>query len=203
MRLSVLFLGLIGASLSGCETSDPCVLRQAACLDVSLIGEKTDSLGAPIAYRDVAVRVCSGPKNASLDCAEGQTAAGCTEQWAQSDALTLTAVASYSANVQGLVSFQLPASFNDLADDPPNAVDNLDPTARVARLKTLRDQDPRAVRIFVTQNQGSAAQVVWDSRCAENLFSQDQWSKLKYYRVGKNDYVPVFASMKRAKTSAP
>lgn len=55
---------------------------------------------------------------------------------------TLTAVAAYSANVQGLVSFQLPSSFNEQTDEPPLEVDSLDAVARKARLLMLRDRDP-------------------------------------------------------------
>jgi len=116
---------------------------------------------------------------------------------------TLTAVAAYSANVQGLVSFQLPSSFNEQIDEPPLEVDSLDAVARKARLLMLRDRDPRAVRILITQPQSSGALTVWDSRCEEDLFSDDEWSKLKYYRVGKNEYRSVFAPLRKAQTSTP
>ena len=189
---------------SGCETNDPCVLRQAACVDISLIGKKTDPSGAPIAYRDLSVKVCSGPAAASSPCSEGQAPPSCgMELGSTMSPQTLTAVAAYSANVQGLVSFQLPSTFNEQVDQPPTEVDSLDAAARKARLLMLRDQDPRAVRILVTQPQSSGAVTVWDSRCEEDLFSDDEWSKLKYYRVGKNEYRSVFAPLRKAQTSTP
>lgn len=200
----VLGSGLVAlGALASCETSDPCVLRQAACLDVSLIGNKSDATGAPIAYRDVSIKVCSGAANASLPCLEGQVAQGCTAELASSPSQTLSAVAAYSANVQGLVSFQLPSGFNDQVDHPPTEVDNMDAGARQARLKVLRDQDPRAVRILVTQTQARGTVVAWDSRCEEDRFSDDEWAKLKYYRVAKNEYLPVFALLRQAQTSVP
>lgn len=200
-----LLFGMLGLGLtSGCETNDPCVLRQAACVDVSLIGKKTDASGAPIAYRDLSVKVCSGPSVASAPCSEGMAPPSCGSELAStSSPQTLTAVAAYSANVQGLVSFQLPASFNDEQDEPPTEVDSLDAAARKARLLMLRDRDPRAVRIFVTQPQSAGQVTVWDSRCEEDLFSSDEWSKLKYYRVGKNEYRSVFAPLRKAQTQTP
>ncbi len=189
---------------SGCETNDPCILRQAACVDVSLIGKKTDAMGGPIAYRDLSVKVCSGPGMSNTACSEGQAAPACVGELASTaEPQTLTAVAAYSANVQGLVNFQLPTAFNDQEDQPPTEVDSLDAAARKARLLMLRNTDPRAVRIVVTQPQGTGAVTVWDSRCEEDLFSDDEWSKLKYYRVGKNEYRSVFAPLRKAKDSTP
>lgn len=200
-----ILVGLLSlGATSGCETNDPCVLRQAACVDVSLIGKKTDAMGAPIAYRDLSVKVCSGPALASSACSEGMAAPSCSGELAStSEPQTLTAVAAYSANVQGLVSFQLPSAFNDLTDTPPTEVDSLDAASRKKRLLALRDSDPRAVRILVTQPQGNGAVTVWDSRCEEDLFSDDEWSKLKYYRVGKNEYRSVFAPLRKAQTTTP
>ena len=105
--------------------------------------------------------------------------------------------------MQGLVSFQLPSTFNELPDVPPTEVDSLGAAERKARLLMLRNTDPRAVRILVTQPQTSGAVTVWDSRCEEDLFSNDEWSKLKYYRVGKNEYRSVFAQLRKAQTSTP
>ena len=200
-----LLFGMLGMfSTSGCETSDPCTLRQAACVDVSLIGKRTDAMGAPIAYRDLSVQVCSGPAAAAAPCSEGQPPPSCGNELARTmSPQTLTAIAAYSANVQGLVSFQLPSSFNEQIDEPPLEVDSLDAVARKARLLMLRDRDPRAVRILITQPQSSGALTVWDSRCEEDLFSDDEWSKLKYYRVGKNEYRSVFAPLRKAQTSTP
>ena len=200
-----LLVGMFGLGLtSGCETNDPCILRQAACVDVSLIGKKTDATGAPIEYHDLSVKVCSGPSVASAPCSEGMAPPSCGSELASTmSPQTLTAVASYSANVQGLVSFQLPSSCNSEVDDPPTEVDSLDAAARKARLLMLRDRDPRAVRIFVTQPQSSGPITVWDSRCEEDLFSADEWSKLKYYRVGKNEYRSVFAPLRKAQTQTP
>ena len=200
-----IFWGLLslGATV-GCETSDPCVLRQAACVDVSLIGKKSDAMGAPIAYRDLSVKVCEGRALAGTACSEGMAPPSCTGELAgTSEPTTLTAVAAYSANVQGLVSFQLPTAFNERTDTPPTEVDALDAASRKTRLLALRDSDPRAVRILVTQPQGNGAITVWDSRCEEDLFSDDEWSKLKYYRVGKNEYRSVFAPLRKAQTTTP
>lgn len=191
--------------LPGCETSDPCALRQAACLDVVLIGNRDDGMGNPIAYRDLSVQVCPASSGAAADpLAKCDPAAPCgTELAATPMPVSLTAVATYSANVQGLVTFKLPDSFNELPDSPPGpVVDPIDDTdQKIARLKELRSKDPRAVRILVTQA-GQAAPV-WDSRCDEDLFSRDQWTMLRYYRVGKNEYRAVYSPLAAAKTSAP
>ena len=204
--VAALVTGCVLGLGSGCETSDPCALRQAACLDVSLIGNRDDGMGNPIAYRDLTVKVCPlPPGSATADpLAKCDPAAPCgSELAATATPLTLTAFASYSANVQGLVTFRLPDSFNALADDPPGPViDPIDDTdQKILRLKQLRAMDPRAVRIVVSQAGQTAP--VWDSRCDEDLFSRDQWTTLKYYRVGKNEYRAVYASLAAAKTSSP
>ena len=163
-----------------------------------------DAMGAPIAYRDLSVKVCEGRALAGTACSEGMAPPSCTGELAgTSEPTTLTAVAAYSANVQGLVSFQLPTAFNERTDTPPTEVDTLDAASRKTRLLALRDSDPRAVRILVTQPQGNGAITVWDSRCEEDLFSDDEWSKLKYYRVGKNEYRSVFAPLRKAQTTTP
>ncbi len=191
-------------AMTGCETNDPCALRTAACIDVALIGARTDTMGAPIAYRDLSIKICSGPSVSSAPCSEGQAPPSCASELVTTpEPQTLTAVAAYSANVQGLVSFQLPSAFNELPDVPPTEVDSLGAAERKARLLMLRNTDPRAVRILVTQPQTSGAVTVWDSRCEEDLFSNDEWSKLKYYRVGKNEYRSVFAQLRKAQTSTP
>lgn len=203
------FVALAGAAValgSGCETSDPCALRQAACLDVSLIGNHDDGMGNPIVYRDLSVKVCPLPAgSAAADpLAKCDPAAPCgTELASTAMPMTLSAFAPYSANVQGLVTFRLPDTFNGLADNPPGPItDPIDDTdQKILRLKQLRGMDPRSVRIVVTQAGQTAP--VWDSRCDEDLFSRDQWTTLKYYRVGKNEYRAVYASLAAAKTSAP
>ena len=190
---------------SGCETNDPCALRQAACLDVVLIGNRDDGMGNPIAYRDLSVKVCPASSGGTADpTAKCDPAAPCGGELAATPMpVSLTAVASYSANVQGLVTFKLPDSFNALPDTPPGPiVDPIDDTdQKIARLKELRGMDPRAVRILVTQ--AGQTTPVWDSRCDEDLFSRDQWTMLRYYRVGKNEYRAVYSPLAAAKTSAP
>lgn len=207
-RRSLAAAGLVaGAAValgSGCETSDPCALRQAACLDVSLIGNRDDGQGNPIAYRDISVKVCPLPAGSADPMAKCDPAAPCGTELASTPmAMTLTAFAPYSANVQGLVTFRLPDAFNGLADNPPGPLtDPIDDTdEKILRLKQLRGMDPRAVRIVVSQ--AGQTTPVWDSRCDEDLFSRDQWTTLKYYRVGKNEYRAVYASLAAAKTSPP
>ena len=199
-------LVLLPAALSGCETNDPCALRQAACVDVGLMGQRDDGAGNPIAYRDLTVKVCAPDSFTTT----GDPQAKCnrdapcgTELASTPMPLMLQAVGSYSANVQGLVSFKLPDSFNDLADIQPGMQleDLRDNASKIARLKELRKTDPRAVRILVLQAGNNTP--VWDSRCEEDLFSADQWLMLKYYRIGKNEYRAVYADLKAAKTSTP
>jgi hypothetical protein len=191
---------------SGCETDDPCALRQAACLDIVLIGNRDDGKGNPIAYRDLSVQACApNPDPVSRDpLAKCDPMAPCgTVLGATATPLTLTAVAAYSANVQGLVTFKLPDSFNARPDNPPGPqVDAIsDPVAKIAMLKQLRGMDPRTVRILVTQAGQTAP--VWDSRCDEDLFSRDQWTMLKYYRVGNNEYRAIYAPLATAQTTPP
>lgn len=217
---ALLFVGPVVSllpALSGCETNDPCALRQAACLDVVLVGKHDDGQGNPIAYRDLTVKVCasnpaSSMVNASAACnpPNPPTMTMCDQAVPCGDALaqspmpfTLTAVGSYSANVQGVVTFQLPDSFNARTDTPPGPLlDSCpDTDSKINRLKELRGLDPRAVRIQVLQAGQTAP--VWDSRCDEYLFSPDQWTMLNYYRVGKNEYRAVYATLGQAATSPP
>jgi hypothetical protein len=73
-------------------------------------------MGAPIAYRDLSVqdlqRPCRLPRRRA---AKAKPPPSCGSELVAHDVepQTLTAVAAYSANVQGLVSFQLPSSFNE------------------------------------------------------------------------------------------
>jgi hypothetical protein len=204
--------------LSGCETTDPCALREAACVDVVLVGAQTDAMGQPIAYQGLSVSIYApnmqGPStNVQDQCAvnamtmQGEVygselgPVGTTLATTQVPELQL--MAPYSAAVQGKVTFQLPDSFNQLPDNPPaTAIDSLtSDTAKVAELKQLRDSDPRAVRILVTQ--AGQSQSAWDSRCDEDLFSTDEWEMKQYYRVGQNQYIGVMAVLAGAMTSNP
>ena len=206
LGLWALCVGPAAGLLGGCETTDPCALRTAACMDVVLIGNHDDGMGNPIAYRGLTVKACApNPGSPATDpAAKCDPAAPCGTELASTPMpVTLTAVAPYSANLQGLVTFQFPDSFNDRVDTPPGTVvDAIDDTkAKITMLKQLRGTDPRTVRIIITQEGQTTP--VWDSRCDEDLFSNDQWTMLKYYRVGKNEYRSVYAPISTAKTSAP
>lgn len=168
--LLVLNLGLWTA---GCETGDPCVLRQTACMEVHLLGDHAD-LGKTL-YKDIKVTVTSGK-------------AGNNAMLASAQVPELKATAQ--ANVEGMVHLQMPDSFNALPDMPwQPQIDNIaDPMAKVAKLKMLRDTDPRAVHVTVSgTNTDTNKPVAWDSRIDEDLcFSADLWLMHGYYRVGKD-----------------
>jgi len=203
---------LAGLGLAGCETDDPCARRTAACIDVVLIGKKDDGRGNPIAYRGLTVKVyapnpgrtpepddkfCEGQPDLTKAQPYGTELGPAGTELAASAPLELTAAASYSPNIQGMVTFKLPDSFNNLPDDEPDPIiDALSTTKeKVAKLRELRDKDPRSVRIIITQP--GQQKSVWDSRCDEALFdtNPDQWLMWKYYRVGKNEYRGVFAPL--------
>jgi hypothetical protein len=216
--------GLYGAALVGsgllvgCETSDPCALRQAACVEITLVGKRDDGAGNPIAYRNLSVQIfapnSSGPRNGVQDhCTVDMGAAvphlyG-TEMGPLGMALgtqavpDLTLASTYAPAVQGKIAFQLPDSFNALPDtDPATTVDPLpDDTAKVNELQRLRDSDPRAIRILVTQSGQSHS--AWDSRCDEAQFSTDEWEMKQYYRVGHNKAITVLSILEGAQTSTP
>ena len=204
-------LGLVG----GCETEDPCALRQAACVDVTLVGKRDDGIGNAVAYRGLQVSIfapnAAGPQSDVMDGCESGHVYG-TQLGAGGLGTTLASTAvpdllphdsSYLSPVQGLLSFQLPDSFNAIADNPPSdVVDPIPSNAdKITKLKELRDSDPRAIRIIVTQ-QGQTNSV-WDSRCDEALFSTDEWTMKQYYRVGQNKAIPVIAILEGAATSTP
>src|SRR5688572_17468838 len=69
---TLLMAGLAGTT--GCETDDPCARRQAACVDVTLVGRKDDGNGNPIAYRGLEVKIfapnMSGPQTGVIDKCE-------------------------------------------------------------------------------------------------------------------------------------
>lgn len=210
-------IGSIGG-LCGCETNDPCALRQAACIDVLLIGKHDDGTFGPIAYRGLSVQVFapnmpapaqSGMDKCALNMTTQQPHLYGSELGPVGTALVTAPVpefklkADYSAVAQSKVSFQLPDSFNQLPDEKPaDIIDELtDDKAKVAKLKELRNQDPRAVRIIVTQEGKSLS--AWDSRCDEAQFSTAEWTMKRYYRVGHNEYVNAFALLEGADTSTP
>lgn len=194
----------LALTLTGCETKDACALRQAACVDVALLGKRDDGIGNQVAYRNLTIKVFAPNPTASQPAPEGKCVKDGpygADLTASPEPFDLTPQAPYIAGTQGLVSFQLPDAFNDLADNPPGmVVDDLPSTAqKVAKLKELRSQDLRAVRIVVFQD----AKPVWDSRCDEDAFSSDEWTMKKYYRIGKNEYRAVYAALADAMTSAP
>ncbi|MFO0576550.1 MAG: hypothetical protein U1A78_21300 [Polyangia bacterium] len=204
-------LGLLAPILftTGCESEDPCVRRTAACIDVTLIGRRDDGMGNPAVYRDLSVKVCApNPGSSGAKC--GDDACG-TELVRTSEPLTLMPVAPYSNNTQGKISFRLPDSFNELPDlfltddgqrsDLAQEIDALSAPERKARLLSLRDSDPRAIRVLVTQS--GAPKPAWDSRCEEDLFSDDEWAMLRYHRVGKNEARPIPAPLRDGKLATP
>lgn len=175
-------------ALAGCETNDPCALRQAACLDVTLIGAQD-----PIYYRDITVSVTSA---SGAQLVEPQ----------RISELRQTA----PAGVQGLVTFRLPDSFNALDDLQPDKVigDIADPDMKVAKLEELRGKDPRAIRVLVEGTEtggGENAKVRWDSReeeetrlkAAKDDGNTDQWLQERYFRIGKNQYQAAYATLAR------
>jgi hypothetical protein len=165
---------------SACETSDPCILRQAACLDVKLIGNPD-----PYYYQNVTVRVTDRAGKELVP----------PVQMAE---LRATA----RANTETTVSFQLPDSYNALDDiKPKEAIRGLaNDDERIARLEELRDKDPRALRIVVTGTEaggGPPGMVRWDSKeeedwriaAAKMEGNVDPWLHFMYFRVGRNEYV--------------
>ena len=176
-------------TLIACETTDPCALRQAACLDVVLIGAPD-----PVFYRGLTVTI--------------SVAAGGAPLAPPTSIPELRSTAP--AGVQGLVTFQLPASFNDLMDIAPDKVvgEIQDTDAKIAKLDELRGKDLRAIRILVegTESGGGAdAKVRWDSKVEEETRlkaakddgNTDQWLQLRYFRVGKNKYEAAYATLDR------
>lgn len=197
---------------TGCESNDPCVRRTAACIEVTLIGRRDDGMGNPAVYRDLSVKVCApNPQSAGASGAKcGDDVCG-TELVRTSEPLTLMPVAPYSNNTQGKISFKLPDSFNELPDifqtddgqrsDLALEIDGLSAADRKARLLALRDSDPRAIRVLVTQS--GASKPAWDSRCEEDLFSDDEWAMLRYHRVGKNESRPIMAPLRDGRLATP
>lgn len=198
--------------VTGCETDDPCARRQAACVEVTLVGKKDDGNGNPIAYRGLEVKIfapnMSGPQTAVDDKCDsgrvfGSESAPSGSMLAATPLPDLTLRESFSAAIQTKLSFQLPDSFNAIDDVPP--ADIIDPIPvnadKIAKLKELRDSDPRAIRMIVTQS--GQPKTAWDSRCDEGMFSEDEWLMKQYYRVGKNKFIVTIANLEGAMTSAP
>jgi len=203
-------LGLL--ALAGCESEDPCARRQAACIDLTLIGRRDDGNGGAIAYRGLSVSIyapnLTGPSRNQPDKCEAEHVYGSElgpvgTLLASQEVPELKLLEPYAAAVQAKLLFQLSDSFNQVPDMPPSDV--IDPLpnedAKIAALKTLRDEDPRAVRILVLQS--GQEKSVWDSRCDENLYSKDEWLMKKHYRVGANEAISRLAVLEGAKTSAP
>lgn len=174
MKISAILLMTL-SSLGGCESNDPCVLRQAACLDVTLMGKKD-----PVFYRNLTIRVTDG-KGAELGTASKAEVR-----------------ATAAAATQDTVKFVLPDGFNALMDSPPaEAIEKLATDAdKIARLKELRLTDPRAIIVNVEGTEVSGAdmaQVKWNSKDDEACFSDEQWLMQRYYRVGKNESRAAYA----------
>lgn len=206
-------LGLAGLGLSACETDDPCARREAACLDVVLIGKKDDGAGNPIAYRGLQVSVyapnaggatgntlpdkCEITVNGSkmVRRVYGSEMGPVGMTLVSTQVPELTRREAYSPTIQGKLTFQLPAEFNGLADR------DLDDTLiqygsddeRIAALKDLRDRDPRAIRILITQS--GQSKTAWDSRCEEGVYSSSEWLIKRYFRVGRNQHLAAFAPL--------
>lgn len=208
------------ALLGGCETDDPCARRQAACVDVVLVGKRDDGAGGPIAYRGLTVSVFAPNLNGTgaasqSTCDRDMTTAKphlygnelgpVGTSLAASEVPELVLTTPYLATIQGKLTFQLPDSFNSETDRETEYSALLDQqpddASRIAEMKKLRDSDPRALRILVTQ--AGETHSVWDSRCDEEQFSGDEWKQKRWYRAGKNKYVSVMALLEGAKTSAP
>jgi hypothetical protein len=212
VQLAVALLSLPLVLSTGCETNDPCARRQAACVDVTLVGKRDDGNGNPIAYRGLEVKIfapnMSGPQSGVMDKCDTGHLYG-TEMGPVGTSLAtmqvpdLTAPDYYSPAVQGKISFQLPDDFNGLLDSPPaDIVDPItDPGEKIMKLQELRDSDRRAVRIIITQ--AGQPKSAWDSRCDEALFSDDEWTMKGYYRVGMNKSLTVISNLEGAMTSPP
>lgn len=209
--IGFLALGLASALAPGCESTDPCARREAACIEVTLSGKRDDGNGNPVAYRGLNVQVfapnANGPSQTMDQCVPkhlyGADLGPVGTLLASSMVPDLLPSASYTPAVQGKIAFQLPDSFNALDDQQPaDIVDEIPSQSdKIAKLKELRDTDPRAVRIIITQSgQMSSA---WDSRCYEDVFSADQWTMQKYYRVGKNEDRGIQADLENGMTTAP
>lgn len=210
--VSLLALGFAAALGSGCETDDPCARREAACIEVTLTGKRDDGNGNQVAYRNLSVQIFAPNLNGASTMVDDKCVDDHLYGAERGPVGTVLAsvmlpellpAAPYSPAVQGKVAFQLPDSFNQIEDRQP--ADIVDPITnvdeKIARLKELRDGDPRAVRIIITQtDQMNSA---WDSRCFENVFSDDLWTMQKYYRVGRNENRGVQADLEGAVTSAP
>lgn len=218
---AALVLGFLCAGLPACETDDPCARREAACLDVVLIGKKDDGAGNPVVYRGLQVSVfapnmSSTGGNPPADKCEitatggkmvrrvfGSELGPVGMNLATTQVPELSRRESYSPTIQGKLTFQLPAEFNALADRDLD--DELlrfsSDEERVTGLKDLRDRDPRAIRILITQ--AGQTKTAWDSRCEEGVFSSSEWLIKRYYRVGRNQHVAAFAALDGATTASP
>lgn len=210
--VSLLALGFAAALGSGCETDDPCARREAACIEVTLTGKRDDGNGNQVAYRNLNVQIfapnLTGPQTMVDDKCVADHLYGAERgpvgtMLASVTIPELLPASTYAPAVQGKVAFQLPDSFNQIDDQPPADIVDLitNPDAKVAKLKELRDSDPRAVRIIITQTDAMTSD--WDSRCFENVFSDDLWTMQKYYRVGRNEDRGVQADLEGAVPSAP
>lgn len=216
-RLGNALLATVAAALalplvSGCESDDPCARRQAACVEVTLVGKKDDGNGNPIAYRGLEVKIfapnMSSPQTGVVDKCDsghvyGSEMAPSGSMLAATPIPDLTLRDTFSPAIQTKLSFQLPDSFNALDDAvPADIIDPIPDNAdKITKLKELRDSDPRAIRMIVTQS--GQTKSAWDSRCDEERFSEDEWMMKQYYRVGKNKFIVTLAYMEGAMTSAP
>ncbi|MCS6915602.1 MAG: hypothetical protein RMK29_00160 [Myxococcales bacterium] len=184
---------LLGSALAlaGCESKDPCILRQAACLDIVLIGKQQ-----PVYYRKVTITITAAAMPAGAPLVPVETI----------EELRATA----AAGVQGLVTFRLPDSYNELMDlTPDKVIGELKTDAeKIARLEELRAQDPRALRILIEGTEVDGMQthpIGWDSReeeelrikAAREMGNPDPWLRLLYHRVGRNQYLAVYALLQR------
>ena len=204
-------LGLASALAPGCESTDPCARREAACIEITLTGKGNDGNGNQVAYRGLNVQVfapnAAGPSQSVDQCVAkhlyGADLGPVGTLLASSMVPDLVPSAMYSPAVQGKSAFQLPDSLNALDDrQPADIVDDIPGQAdKIAKLKELRDTDPRAVRIIITQS--GQTNSAWDSRCYEDVFSADQWTMQKYYRVGKNEDRGIQADLENGMTTAP
>lgn len=220
-QLAVLVLGLFSLGLPACETDDPCARREAACLDVVLIGKKDDGAGNPVVYRGLKVTIYA-PNGATPTAGEPEDSCEITlsggkmvrrvygrelgpvgKALASLDVPDLSRKEAYSPTIQAKLTFKLPAEFNAL--DDTNLDDKLleysSDEARISGLKALRDRDPRAIRILVTQ--AGQTKTAWDSRCEEGVYSASEWLMKRYFRVGSNQHAGAFAPLDGASPASP
>lgn len=211
LRGATAFLLVCAAGSVGCENTDPCVLRQAACIDVLLIGGVSKQ-GDALVYRDLSIKVNDANGKEILPA---QTFPLLTDTSEKDVGIPRRPTGS---GVYGRVTIKLPDSFNALMDrgeakdvypaDPCSVSDATSPdwSAALDELRPLqaqkRSEDPRRVQIVVQAKEdrvdrGVKRDVGWDSRVFEDIcFSPSQicndldgWG---YYRVGLNQHINAF-----------